>query len=67
MSNLYTILQLPGVIAATHSGSFHADDVLAAATLRRVNPALPILRTRDQEQLNAADILFDVGRIFDSA
>ncbi|MHB9102314.1 MAG: MYG1 family protein, partial [Sulfuricella sp.] len=67
MSNLYTTLQRPGAVAATHSGSFHADDVLAAATLRLVNPALPILRTRDQEQLDAADIIFDVGRVFDSA
>ena len=67
VSNLYTILQRPGAVAATHSGSFHADDVLAAATLRLVNPALPILRTRDQEQLDAADILFDVGRVFDPA
>lgn len=67
MSNLHTILQRPGAVAATHSGTFHADDVLAAAALRLVNPSLPILRTRDQAQLDAADILFDVGRIFDVA
>ncbi|MDD5405198.1 MAG: MYG1 family protein [Sulfuricella sp.] len=67
MSMLYTLLQRPGIVAATHSGSFHADDVLAAAALRLVNPALSIVRTREQEQLDAADILFDVGRIFDPA
>ena len=67
VSNLYTIIQRPGAVAATHSGSFHADDVLAAAALRLVNPSLPILRTRDQAQLDAADILFDVGRVFDAA
>lgn len=67
MSNLYTLLQRPGVVAATHSGSFHADEVLASAALRLVNPSLPILRTRDQEQLDAADIIFDVGRVFDPA
>lgn len=67
MSNLYTVLQSPGAVAATHSGSFHADDVLAAAALRMVNPALTILRTRDKDQLEAADILFDVGRVFDAA
>ena len=67
MSNLYTITQHPGAVAATHSGSFHADDVLAAAALRLANPLLPILRTRDQAQLDAADILFDVGRVFDAA
>lgn len=67
MSTLHTILQRPGVVAATHSGSFHADDVLAAAALRLVNPALTILRTRDQERLDQADIVFDVGRVFDAA
>lgn len=67
VSNLYSILQRPGSVAATHSGSFHADEVLAAATLRLANPSLPVLRTRDQEQLDAADIVFDVGRVFDPA
>ena len=66
-SNLYNILQGTGAVAATHSGSFHADDVLAAAALRLANPALTILRTRDQAQMDAADILFDVGRVFDPA
>jgi uncharacterized UPF0160 family protein len=66
-STLSVILLRPETVAATHSGSFHADDVLAAATLRLVNPSLPILRTRDQDQLNAADIVFDVGRVFDPA
>lgn len=67
MSQLYTTLQLPNVIAATHSGSFHADDVLAAAALRLAKPSVTILRSRDMDQLNAADILFDVGRVFDPA
>lgn len=67
VSNLHTILQRPGVVAATHSGSFHADDILAAAAMRLVNPALTIVRTREQAQLDAADILFDVGRVFDPA
>lgn len=67
VSNLYTILQNPGTVAATHSGSFHADEVLAAAALRLASPSLSILRTRDQAQLDAADVIFDVGRVFDSA
>lgn len=67
VSNLYTLLQGTGTVAATHSGSFHADDVLAAAALRLANPALTILRTRDQAQMDAADILFDVGRVFEPA
>lgn len=67
MSNLISVLQRPDVVAATHSGSFHADDVLAAAAMRLAKPSLTILRSRDMEQLNAADILFDVGRVFDPA
>jgi uncharacterized UPF0160 family protein len=67
VSNLYTILQRSGTVAATHSGSFHADEVLAAAALRLASPALSILRTRDQAQLDAADVIFDVGRVFDPA
>lgn len=67
MNTLYTRLQAADTVAATHSGSFHADDVFAAAALRLINPALPIARTRDREQLDAAAILFDVGRVFDPA
>lgn len=67
MSQLYTILQRPNVVAATHSGTFHADDVLAAAALRLAKPSVSILRSRDNDQLNAADILFDVGRVFNPA
>ncbi|MDO9189364.1 MAG: MYG1 family protein [Sulfurimicrobium sp.] len=65
--NLYALLQGPRVVAATHSGSFNADEVLAAAALRLANPSLTILRTRDQAQLDAADIVFDVGRVYDPA
>lgn len=67
VSNLLAVLQSSGAVAATHSGSFHADEVFAAAALRLANPLLPILRTRDQEQLEAADVVFDVGRVFDPA
>lgn len=65
MTNLYAIAQRDGAVAATHSGSFHADDVFAAAVLRLANPLLPIWRTRDSAQLRSADIVFDVGRIYD--
>lgn len=67
MSQLYTTLQRPDVVAATHSGTFHADDVLAAAALRLAKPSVTILRSREMDQLNAADILFDVGRVFNPA
>ena len=52
----------------THSGPFHADDVLAAALLRHaVDPALSIERTRDTARIAAADVVVDVGGIFDPA
>lgn len=40
---------------------------MAAAAMRLVCPSLRILRTRERERLNAADIVFDVGRIYDPA
>ena len=67
MPELYTVLQRSGVVAATHSGTFHADDVLAAAAMRLARPDVTIIRSRDVNELNAADILFDVGRVFNPA
>jgi len=51
---------------ATHSGSFHADDVFAFAVLRAATQdRLTLTRTRDAERLAQADLLFDVGGIYD--
>ncbi len=58
---------------ATHSGSFHADDVFALAALSLLVAAEPalgpleIVRTRDPEQLAAADLRVDVGQRDDAA
>ena len=50
------------MIAATHSGKFHADDVLAWALLVEFYPAeLSLLRTRIEKEIENADIVFDVG------
>lgn len=54
----------------THSGLFHADDVFAAATLRKLAPMASLLRTRDPEVLAEAtqdvrSAVFDVGDQFD--
>lgn len=52
----------------THSGKFHADDVLAWALLRHYHPnrdRLKISRTRDPGLIREADIVFDVGGIYD--
>ena len=50
---------------ATHSGKFHADDVLAFAMLKEfLSPELKLTRTRDMSLIAQADIVFDVGGIF---
>lgn len=52
----------------THSGTFHADDVLAFALIRRfVAPTANIIRTRDLERLATCDIVIDVGGEYDPA
>lgn len=49
----------------THSGSFHADEVFALATLRLVHGAIGIIRTRDRAALAQCDLRVDVGREYD--
>lgn len=49
----------------THSGTFHADDVLAFALVRRfVDADAQVVRTRDREVLDTCDIVVDVGGEF---
>lgn len=50
---------------ATHNNGFHADDVFAVATLELVFGELQIVRTRDKDLINGADIVVDVGLIHD--
>jgi len=53
---------------ATHSGTFHADDVFAYAMLRAATAGrIELTRTRDAGLLAAADVVFDVGGVFDRA
>lgn len=57
----------------THNGSFHTDDVFAAATLafylEKKGEPYEIIRTRDEEIINNAkedeQYVFDVGEIYD--
>jgi uncharacterized UPF0160 family protein len=51
----------------THSGSFHADEVFALATLRLAHGAIGIIRTRDAEALALCDLRVDVGRKYNPA
>jgi len=53
----------------THNGSFHADDVFAAASLslllEKKGEDFEIIRTRDPEIIKTGDYVFDVGGIYD--
>lgn len=53
----------------THNGTFHADDVFAIATLQLAYgvAGVKVVRTRDEAVIAAADIVVDVGGIFDTA
>ncbi|MFK7998742.1 MAG: MYG1 family protein [Polyangiales bacterium] len=54
------------MLLGTHSGPFHADDVLAAALIRTfLDAEAKVVRSRDPEVLATADIVFDVGHVFD--
>jgi len=59
-------------VLATHSGKFHCDEVFAYAVLRlALGFRAPgqdhvLLRTRKQEAIDSADIVWDVGFVFDA-
>lgn len=55
------------MLVATHPGSFHADDAFALAVLQLACGPFALVRTRDREQLAAADVRVDVGGRSDSA
>ena len=50
---------------ATHSGSFHADDVFGVGVLMGVFPSHTLVRTRNNEKIEAADFAVDVGGLWD--
>jgi uncharacterized UPF0160 family protein len=52
---------------ATHSGSFHADDVFGVGILMGVFPAHSLVRTRNNERIAEADFAVDVGGLWDAA
>ena len=51
----------------THSGGFHADELLSSAVLTRLFPEADLLRSRDQLCITpAADkIIYDIGGDYD--
>jgi len=58
-SHMYTI--------ATHSGSFHADDVFSIAAFQLLlgKANITLVRTRDDAVIAAADYVVDVGELYD--
>jgi uncharacterized UPF0160 family protein len=51
----------------THSGGFHADELLSSAVLTRLFPQAELLRSRDPQWITAAadKIIYDVGGAYD--
>lgn len=55
------------LVAVTHNGKFHADEVFATAVLSRLHPNLDVVRSRDREVMRGADFVYDVGGVYDHA
>ncbi|WP_294462829.1 MYG1 family protein [uncultured Ruminobacter sp.] len=53
------------MIIATHSGSFHADEVTACVIFKLLDATTKIIRSRDPEELEKADYVIDVSGKFD--
>ena len=49
----------------THNGIFHPDDVFAVATALLVFPGSEVIRSRDPEVIELADVVIDVGMEYD--
>ncbi len=45
----------------THSGKFHADDVMATAILRLLLGDIKVTRTRDEDLLSKLDFVYDIS------
>ncbi|MVO17779.1 MYG1 family protein [Parasedimentitalea huanghaiensis] len=54
-------------LLVTHSGGFHADELLSSVVLTRLFPQAELLRTRDRQAVTPAThkIIFDVGGAYD--
>lgn len=53
----------------THSGGFHADELLSSVVLTRLYPHARLVRTREADWITPAGdrVIYDVGRDFDAA
>ena len=50
----------------THNGHFHTDELLAVAVLILKYPDAEVVRTRDEEIIKSADVVVDVGQVYDA-
>lgn len=59
---------MPITQLVTHSGGFHADELLSSVILTRLFPDAQILRSRDPQVITPASnkIIYDVGGSFDA-
>lgn len=53
------------ITVVTHNGIFHADDVFSIAALKLLFPSIHLIRTRDPDTIAKADIVVDVGGVYD--
>lgn len=53
------------MLIATHDGTFHADEATACAILTIVHDNAGIIRSRDPEELEKADLIIDVSGLND--
>ncbi|MBO5565897.1 MAG: MYG1 family protein [Succinivibrio sp.] len=54
------------MIIGTHNGSFHADETMACAIISYLYENSQVIRSRDPDELEKADLIIDVSGINDS-
>jgi uncharacterized UPF0160 family protein len=59
-------MEVPMTTVVTHDGCFHADDVFAVATLQMALGEFTVVRTRHPDVIERADIVVDVGAVYDA-
>ncbi|OYT91341.1 MAG: metal-dependent hydrolase [Burkholderiales bacterium PBB3] len=67
MTDTTTATTAPTTTIATHSGSFHADDVFGVGVLMGIFPSHTLVRTRKQALIDTANLVVDVGGTWDAA
>jgi|TARA_R110000787_G_scaffold83662_2_gene179915 uncharacterized UPF0160 family protein len=69
---IYSVARQAGTMTitqlVTHSGGFHADELLSSVILTRLFPNAKLIRSRDAQQIEpaAGRIIYDVGGQFDA-